>query len=387
MVHDIPMQSHCHRSWLAMQEVALETAQAQEAIAKKALVANSPVYNEWMAMMEQATADSSGRLSLQLDWSKEMVMLPEGVLEEGIVLSCVRVLQINFKSAIDLWQGSAKVLHNQPIFGISLEADGKRKLLLNGWVLFTLGTHTSRFDKTRSQHSHSFRPWAWALMKNETTLDIKGCIKSLKATAKYMWGVDLVLHSAGGDKASVCGRWCLQLNMLPIMCLLLQGLKAALQGEVDHHWSCWPHLARKLVQKYSLLKDQSEKSKQEVGDAWNAPSPISGRPVVCRCMPCSPMHTCAAPTNKGWHTWHWCLHTCARKGIRSSVIGLNRSIALKKSMTGEAWPMHAHKAQHSPTHTHNTLAHLHTCTLAHLHTCTRTHARTHARTSLACVFV
>ena len=113
MVHDIPMQSHCHRSWLAMQEVALETAQAQEAIAKKALVANSPVYNEWMAMMEQATADSSGRLSLQLDWSKEMVMLPEGVLEEGIVLSCVRVLQINFKSAIDLWQNSAKVLHNQ----------------------------------------------------------------------------------------------------------------------------------------------------------------------------------------------------------------------------------------------------------------------------------
>ena len=181
----------------------MQVAENREAVAKKALVANSPVYNEWMAMMEQATADSSGRLSLALDWSKQMVLLPDGLLGEGIVLSCVRILQINLKSAIDLWQGSPQVLHNKPVYGLSLEADGKRKLLLNGWVLFTLGTHTSRFDKSRNNYSHSFRPWAWALMKNETALDIKGCIKSLKSTAKYMWGVDLVIHSAGGNKASV----------------------------------------------------------------------------------------------------------------------------------------------------------------------------------------
>ena len=151
-------------------------------------------------------------------------------------------------------------------------------------------------------------------------------------------------HSLCRWQQSLSKRLGIGLHRLPITCLVLQGLKAALHGEVDNHWSCWPHLARKMVQKACLLNDKSEKWVQEVSVVGLPPAPptpfrshpISCRTVVCRCMPCSPMRTCAAPISKGWHTWRWCLHTCARKGRPSLLIGLSPSIVLKMSMTGEA---------------------------------------------------
>ena len=87
----------------------------------------------------ELTTDQTGKAKLTLSWDKELVMLPEGVLEFGIVLSSVRIIHVNMKSAMDLEEQGGLVLKDQPLNGICFEADGKRKVLLNGWILYTAG--------------------------------------------------------------------------------------------------------------------------------------------------------------------------------------------------------------------------------------------------------
>ena len=83
--------------------------------------------------------------------------------------------------------------------------DGKRKILLNRWALYTVGTHTHRYDRIRKVIMHSFRPFCYVLMRNETAFNICQAIKSLKATAAFLWGDEMVVQfwSGGGDKAAV----------------------------------------------------------------------------------------------------------------------------------------------------------------------------------------
>jgi hypothetical protein len=93
-------------------------------------------------LVGNVTTDQTGQLVLEMDWDKELVMLPDGILEQGIVLSSIRILHINMKSAIDLLRDGGEVMNGQPLNGICLESDGKRKVLLNGWVLYTAGVST-----------------------------------------------------------------------------------------------------------------------------------------------------------------------------------------------------------------------------------------------------
>ena len=46
---------------------------------------------------------------------------------------------MNMLSALELLDRGGEVLDGVPLCGICLEAGGKRKLLLNGWALCTLG--------------------------------------------------------------------------------------------------------------------------------------------------------------------------------------------------------------------------------------------------------
>ena len=48
-------------------------------------------------------------------------------------------MYVNMLSALELLDRGGEVLDGVPLYGICLEADGKRKLLLNGWALHTLG--------------------------------------------------------------------------------------------------------------------------------------------------------------------------------------------------------------------------------------------------------
>ena len=50
---------------------------------------------------------------------------------------------------------------------------------------------------------HSFRPWAFALTRDETEVDITACIDALAQTAQFLWGKPLNLYAAGGDKGQV----------------------------------------------------------------------------------------------------------------------------------------------------------------------------------------
>ena len=163
------------------------------------------VHKEWEELLLRSTAEKAGEANLAEDWTTQMVTLPEGVGDECVVFSCLRTLQVNYKSAIDLQKEGGTVMGDQPLFGLNLESDGKRRLLLNRWALYTVGSHTARWDKDDKCIRHSFRPFAYVLMRNETTLNITTAIKSLQATAGYLWGPEynVPFYAGGGDKASV----------------------------------------------------------------------------------------------------------------------------------------------------------------------------------------
>ena len=139
------------------------------------------------------------------DWTTQLVVLPEGIGDECIVMGCIRTLQINYKSAIDMQLNSVKGLGGRPLQALCLQSDGKRKILLNRWCLYTLGTHTHRYVKEKKLLVHSFRPFCYVLMRNETALNITIALTSLKATARLMWGEQYVVDfwAGGGDKAGV----------------------------------------------------------------------------------------------------------------------------------------------------------------------------------------
>ena len=139
------------------------------------------------------------------DWTTELVVLPEGIGDECIVMGCIRTLQINYKSAIDMQLASVDGVQGRPLQGLCLQSDGKRKILLNRWALYTVGTHTHRYEKDKKVLQHSFRPFCYVLMRNETALNITLTLKSLKATAKLLWGDKYVVDfwAGGGDKAGV----------------------------------------------------------------------------------------------------------------------------------------------------------------------------------------
>ena len=156
-----------------------------------------------------------------------MVTLVDGVGDECCVFGCVRILQVNFKSAIELHLNSPKVLDGRPLHPLCLEFDGKRKILVNGWALYTIGTHTLRYDTQDPQSqqpqplckrpTHSFRPFCYVLMRNETSLNISTALKSLQSTALFLWGekYKVDFYAGGGDKATVRIRLQLAACLLP----------------------------------------------------------------------------------------------------------------------------------------------------------------------------
>ena len=171
---------------------------------------------------------------IKSDWTTQLVVLPEGVGDQCVVMSCLRTLQVNLKSAMDLEQEGGTVLNGVPLHGLNLESDGKRRILLNRWCLYTVGTHTSRYDKIRKQLRHSFRPFCYVLMKNETTWSIETAITSLEATAKYLWGEDcnLKFYAGGGDKAGVseCVCVCVPVKLLT-GCLWVPGIAKSIEKQ------------------------------------------------------------------------------------------------------------------------------------------------------------
>jgi hypothetical protein len=126
------------------------------------------------AIKEEGTSTDTGTINLAMSWDTQMFALKDGLLENGIacgvfatclLLACwllvvagccwllveslplvvsaclgsLRVMYVNMLSALELLDRGGEVLDGVPLYGICLEADGKRKLLLNGWALYTLG--------------------------------------------------------------------------------------------------------------------------------------------------------------------------------------------------------------------------------------------------------
>ena len=67
------------------------------------------------------------------------------------------------------------------------------------------GTHTTRYDDANKCVRHSFRPFAFALMRDETMADLEACVEALEETTEFLWGKKLKFYAGGGDKAGVGG--------------------------------------------------------------------------------------------------------------------------------------------------------------------------------------
>ena len=64
---------------------------------------------------------------------------------------------------------------------------------------------TTRCDAANKCVRHSFRPFAFALMRDETMADLEACVVALEQTTEFLWGKKLKFYAGGGDKAGVGG--------------------------------------------------------------------------------------------------------------------------------------------------------------------------------------
>ena len=106
---------------------------------------NDKVYDEFISLLSEATVDDSGAISCAMSWDKELFMLKGGKLPNGVIVSSMRLLVMNLHEAMKLEESGGTVLDGRPLYGMNLESDGKRKLLLNGWNFQSLGAHTQGF--------------------------------------------------------------------------------------------------------------------------------------------------------------------------------------------------------------------------------------------------
>ena len=115
---------------------------------------NDKVYDEFISLLSEATVDGSGAISCAMSWDKELFMLKGGKLPHGVIVSSMRLLVMNLHEAMKLEESGGTVLDGRPLYGLNLESDGKRKLLLNGWNFQSLGAHTHTHARAHT-HTHT----------------------------------------------------------------------------------------------------------------------------------------------------------------------------------------------------------------------------------------
>ena len=145
--------------------------------------------------MSGAILDNGIPLNDDLPWPMEMTVLPEGVHENGVVLSSFELLNTSFRSALLLSQKWGRDSLGRVVVPVMAEIDGVHKLHHGRWVLIPIGTHTLRYDEVKKQVVQSFRPWAFLFCPTETGVHVTQALFSLEATAEMLWGVRLTIHT------------------------------------------------------------------------------------------------------------------------------------------------------------------------------------------------
>ena len=136
---------------------ALEKSGEEQEGRLKKVFGNDKVYDEFISLLSEATVDDSGAISCAMSWDKELFMLKGGKLPHGVIVSSMRLLVMNLHEAMKLEESGGTVLDGRPLYGLNLESDGKRKLLLNGWNFQSLGAHTHTHTRARARartHTH-----------------------------------------------------------------------------------------------------------------------------------------------------------------------------------------------------------------------------------------
>ena len=106
--------------------------------------------------------------------------------------------------------------------------DGTYKLHCNGWVLAVVGSVSVYYNSRKKKASHTFRPWAYAFVKSESSAAFTYFLKSVKSLASTLFGIEIAPTTVCCDHASA-----IQLavaNVFPGTVLT----------------TCWPHVARKV---------------------------------------------------------------------------------------------------------------------------------------------
>jgi hypothetical protein len=122
---------------MAQEETNLRELEEVEGALKQSL--GEDAYDEFVSLLNTGTMDQSGTLAVPMSWDKELFMLKGGQLPNGIIVSSMRLLQVNLHGAMKLEEEGGTVLNGTPLYGLNLETDGKRKLLVNGWKFQTFG--------------------------------------------------------------------------------------------------------------------------------------------------------------------------------------------------------------------------------------------------------
>ena len=104
--------------------------------------------------MSGAILDNGIPLNDDLPWPMEMTVLPEGVHENGVVLSSFELLNTSFRSALLLSQKWGRDSLGRVVVPVMAEIDGVHKLHHGRWVLIPIGTHTLRYDEREKQVVH-----------------------------------------------------------------------------------------------------------------------------------------------------------------------------------------------------------------------------------------
>jgi hypothetical protein len=169
---------------------------------------------------------SNNILPESVDEAKKMapaalVILKGGVYQlsqaHGFSFSC-RALLENFLSARAAWGVS-----------IPLETDGTYKLLYNGWVLLTLGTHSVYYDKNRRKTAHQFRPLSFMFCTSESQEAYEFLFRSTADTIRFMFAVELVPSNTQSDRADA----------------IRNAFQTVWPGST---WTtCWPHISCKVT--------------------------------------------------------------------------------------------------------------------------------------------
>ena len=186
-------------------------------------------------LMSGANLESSSEPDDDLPWSMQMTVLPEGVLENGVVLSSFELLNTSFRSAILLSQKGGRDSLGRVVVPVMAEIDGVHKLHHGRWVLIPMGSHTLRYDEHRKQMVQSFRPWAFLFCPTETGDHVAQALFALEATAEMLWGVKFTIHTCCIDHSEALKNGILQAQP---RCTMV---------------TCWPHLSRKLREHRGLI--------------------------------------------------------------------------------------------------------------------------------------